>query len=112
MENRIPFDLVPFRYLITRFTASMWPFVGMTVYFAIIFVIVDISGLVDIDSQLRHPTIFCIYLTYEGFALSTSIIVILSTGYPCLYGVCGSETSSLSNSAMCTNSSTNASLTH
>ena len=83
MEKRLPLDFVPFKYLITRLTASIWPFVGITVYLAIMFVIVDMSGLVDNDSQLRHPTNFCIYLTYDGFALSAGIVDILSTGYLC-----------------------------
>ena len=80
MEKRIPLDFVPFKYLMTRLTVSICPFVGMTVYFAIMFVIVDMPGLVDIDSQLRHPTNFCMCLTYDGLALSAVIVDILSTG--------------------------------
>jgi hypothetical protein len=61
--NKIPFDLVPFRYRITLLTASIWPFVGITVYFANMFVIVDISGRVEMDSQFKLPMNFCMNST-------------------------------------------------
>ena len=56
LENRIPKFLVPLRYLIKCFAASMWPGDGLEVYLAIMLVIVATSGLVCVESQFRHPT--------------------------------------------------------
>ena len=46
LENRIPMSLVPLRYFMTCFAASMWPGEGFEVYLAIMLVIVAISGRV------------------------------------------------------------------
>ncbi len=56
LEKRIPRFLVPLRYLMTCFAASMCPGEGLELYLAIIFVIVAMSGRVWVDNQLRHPT--------------------------------------------------------
>ena len=56
LVNVIAKFLVPFRYLTTRFAAVRCYFVGLELYFASMFVIVDISGLVETDNQLREPT--------------------------------------------------------
>jgi hypothetical protein len=52
-ENIIPFDFVPFKYLITLFATSMLPFDGLLEYLANILVIVDISGSVNIFNQFN-----------------------------------------------------------
>ena len=44
LENLIPRSLVPLRYLMTCFAASMWPGDGFTLYLAFILVMVAMSG--------------------------------------------------------------------
>jgi hypothetical protein len=89
--KRIPLDFVPWRYFITRLIASMWPLAGIIVYLAIMLVMVAMSGRVEIDNQFKHPKNFCMYLTYDAFAVVGVVVGILSTGKPDRYGVCGND---------------------
>ena len=81
--NPIPYDLVPFRYRMTLLAASICAFVGYDRYFASMFVVVEMSGLVDVDNHVRHPIrysifavkLFCVWQSY-------SLVYSLSTGRP------------------------------
>ena len=97
--NKIPLDLVPWRYFITRLIASMCPLVGIIVYLAIMFVIVAMSGRVEIDNQFNHLIIFCIYLTYNAFAVVGVVVGILSSGNPDRYCVGGNKVLLLSSAS-------------
>lgn len=86
--NEMPSSLVPLRYRMTVLAASRCPFVALWLYFESMFVIVDISGRVDVLSHCKHPVsccmrcviLFCCVVVYVACG-------ILSTGYPALYGV-------------------------
>ena len=89
----IPNVRVPLRYLTTRFAAAMCPFDGFSVYFASIFVIVAISGRVDVANHVREPMIDCILRVSLGvMSGSNGSRLILSTGRPLRYGVGGHVT--------------------
>ena len=62
----IPSDRVPLRYLTTRFAAAMCPFEGFSVYFASIFVIVAMSGRVDVVSHVKELMMDCIFSVSLG----------------------------------------------
>ena len=84
---------VPLRYLTTRFAAAMWPFDGFCVYLASIFVIVAMSGHVDVASHVREPMIDCIFSVSLGVRSGSKWSrLILSTGRPLRYGVGGHVT--------------------
>ncbi len=52
---------VPFRYRTTRLAASTCPLLGDAVYLASMLVMVDMSGQVEVDSQVSDPTMYCIF---------------------------------------------------
>ena len=58
----MPFVFVPLMYLTTQIAVSMWPCDGLWVYFARRATGVAMSGRVEIASQLRLPTRYCIFL--------------------------------------------------
>ena len=63
LEKDIPLVFILLRYLMTCLAWVTCPSVGREEYFARILVIGAISGLVDVESQLREPTIdryFCV----------------------------------------------------
>ena len=88
LENLIPRSLVPLRYLMTCFAASIWPGDGLALYLAIMLVIVAISGRVWVDNQFRDPTYLrriCISFSFSANGRSRSGTA--STGCLDLYGV-------------------------
>ena len=90
LVKAIPYLLVPWRYRTTRFAASMCPLDGWLIYFARMFVIVAMSGRVDVDSHVSDPMIDCILaLSLFWVCWSYTIGFILSTGSPLQYGVLG-----------------------
>ena len=84
---------MPLRYLTTRLACVIWLFEGLEVHVASIFVMVAISGQVEMDNQLRHPIsmrISCVVSTCSsGGSFDFGIE---STGYPLLYGLRGAFT--------------------
>ena len=57
----IPMVDVPFRYRTTHLAASTCPLLGDAVYYLVsMLVMVDMSGRVEVDSQVSNPTMYCI----------------------------------------------------
>ena len=84
---------MPFRYFTTPFAAVICPFEGLSVYFARMFVMVAMSGLVEVESHVREPMMDCILRVSLGVrAGSNGSWLILSTGRPLRYGVGGHVT--------------------
>ena len=77
----------------------MCPFEGFSVYFASIFVIVAISGCVDVASHVREPMMDCIFSVSLGVGSgSNGLGLIMSTRRPLRYGVGGHVTAGPSRS--------------
>ena len=90
--NSMPCSLVPFKYLMTLFAASICPLEGLRVYFARRLVIVAMSGRVEIESQFRQPTNCCmVWLLARLVAFDSDFGGggMESTGDPILCGVRG-----------------------
>ncbi len=94
----------------TLFAWFMCDCVAVVVYCASIFVIVAMSGRVDIESQVKHPKRTCIlWVSFACCLLDIIFVFIESTGQPERYGVVTGLTWSLSKPAIWHRFSMNAS---
>ena len=67
----------------THFAAAKYPLEGFSVYFASMFVIVAMSGRVEVASHMRDPMIDCILRVSLGVRAGwKGSLLILSTGRP------------------------------